>query len=62
MGLLDRLKTRIAALQLAFVAPALPQMQLDPDDGTENPLMVGVSYVTRNHTDDASDPVLHLGC
>ena len=42
MGRLDRLKTRIAALQLAFVAPALPQMQLDPDDGTENPLMVGV--------------------
>lgn len=40
MGLSDRVKTRLASLQVAFVSPALPQMQLGPEDSTENPLMI----------------------
>jgi len=64
MGLLDRAKTRLASLQVAFVPPALPQMQLGPEDSTENPLMVRRSQVGRPNTEadsDTSDPVLHLG-
>lgn len=64
MGLSDRVKTRLASLQVAFVSPALPQMQLGPEDSTENPLMVWHSQAGGSNTEansDTSDPVLHLG-